>query len=293
MPRTPRIELEGATFHIAARGNRGEPLFSDREDSLKFLSIFETICSDHDWDCFAYVLMPDTFQLTLRTNTASLSKGMQRLNGRYAGWVNRRRETSGHLLGGRYRAVLVDAETWLLPLVRLSALAPVRAGLAERAEQWLWSSWRYFAEDVAKDGARVGARDGVRDSIRGLPPFLAKEEVLALAGRTDLTAFVASGQTEDRHDVRALESLMRHNQVVGSREFAKAAQFRLDFAEELTSTEPHPIAWFRQTLKPSDRAMAAAWIKGGYRQKDIAAAFDTHVSTVSRAGAKYGAEFAA
>jgi REP element-mobilizing transposase RayT len=288
MPRSPRLELEGATFHIAARSNRGEPLFSDREDSLKFLSIFETICCDHDWDCFAYVLMPDAFQLTLRTNTASLAKGMQRLNGRYAGWVNRRRGTSGHLLGGRYRAVLVDAEAWVLPLVRLSALAPVRAGLAERAEQWLWSSWRYFADDVA----RSGVRDGARDSIRDLPPFLAREEVLALAGGTDLTAFVARGQAQDRHDVQALESLMRHNQVVGSRQFAKAAQDRLGLAEELTSTEPYPIAWFRAALKPSDRAMAAAWIKGGYRQKDIAAAFDTHVSTVSRAGAKYGAEFA-
>lgn len=277
MPRAPRIELEGATFHITAHGNRGERIFADREDSLKFLSIFETMCSDHDWDCFAFVLMPGSYQLTLRTNRPELAKGMQRLNGRYASWVNRRRETSGHLLGGRYRAVLVDSDNWLLALIRLCALAPVRAGLTERPEQWLWSSWRSLIEERTRD----------------TPQFLARDEVIAGTDASTLAGFVARGLDEDKADVRALEMLIRHNQVVGSRSFAKAAQTRLGLTEALTSTQPHPVSYFRETVKPSDRAMAAAYFVGGYRQKDIAAAFDTHVSTVSRAGAKYQTEFAA
>lgn len=277
MPRAPRIEFEGATFYISARGNRGERIFADREDSLKFLSIFETMCSDHDWDCFGFVLMPGSYQLILRTNRRELGRGIQRLNGRYAGWVNRRRETSGHLLGGRYQAVLVDTDNWLLPLVRLCALAPVRAGLAERPEQWLWSSWRSLIEERTRE----------------TPPFLAQGEVMAGTDVGALAAFVARGLDEDREDVRSLEMLMRHNQVVGSRSFARAAQTHLGLNTELTSTQPHPVSHFRQTVKPSDRAMAAAYFDGGYRQKDIAAAFDTHVSTVSRAGAKYQSEFVA
>lgn len=281
MPRAPRIEYAGATFHVTARGNRGERIFADRQDSLKFLSIFEDICADHSWDSFAWALLPDRYQLTVRINETNLAKGMQRLNGRYSAWVNRKRGRSGHLLAERYRAVLVDRKNWLLPLVRLAALEPVRAGLAGRPEQWLWGSYRYLAQ--------VGAGD--------VAPHFARDEVLGLAGpdpaaaRLTIQAFVARGLGEDREDLVALQALMEHNQVLGSPDFARQLEARIGANLRLASTEPRTLAAFRQDFKPSARAMAAAYWIGGYRQKDIAAAFDMDISTVSRAGATYREEF--
>lgn len=282
MPRAPRIELAGATFHITARSSRGDALFVDREDSLKFLAIFEDICADHSWDCHAWALLPDRYHLTIRTNEASLAKGMQRLNGRYAGWVNRKRGSSGHLLAERYRAVLVDPDNWLLPLVRLVALEPVRAGLAQRPEQWLWGSYRYLVQEGTKD----------------LPPHFVRDEVLRQAGpdaaaaRLAIQDYVATGLSDNREDLEALEALLEHNQVLGSPGFARRAEAMIGTNEGLSSTEPRTLTAFRDDFRPIARAMAAAWWIGGYRQKDIASAFDTHISTVSRAGAKYRDEFA-
>lgn len=281
MPRPPRIEFEGATFHIVARGNRGDPVFADREDSLKFLSLFEEVCATHDWDAFAWVLMPDHYRLTVRTNQTTLAKGMKHLNGLYAGWVNRRRDITGHLLQGRYQATVVDPEAWLIPLVRLAALDPVRAGLTDKAEQWRWGSWRYLAERPRVDQ----------------PQYLARSEVLALVDPDPVAAclrlkeYVDAGSGEEAKEVDALEALPGHNQVLGSRQFAQRVQASCGMHDRLTASEPLPIATYQEEFSPAARSMAAAYWVGGYRQKEIAAAFSTHISTVSRASTKYREEF--
>lgn len=283
MPRAPRIEYPGATFHIQARGNRGEAIFVDREESLRFLSIFEEVCTDHNWDAFAWVLMPDHYQLTVRTNEATLARGMKHLNGHYAQWVNRKRRIDGHLFEGRYTAVVVDADAWLLALVRLSALVPVRAGLAGQAEKWLWGSYRYLVEN----------------GVKKPPQYLARGEVLARldadpgAARLALQEFVNAGRTvEDQAgDVDVLEALLRHNQVLGSRQFALEVQAKTGTGGRLNAAEPRALAAFRDEYSPAARSLAAAYWIGGYRQKDIAEAFSTHISTVSRASAKYREEF--
>lgn len=280
MPRPLRIEFEGATFHIVARGNRGGSIFADREDSLKFLSLFEEVCADYAWDTFAWALMPDHYQLTVRTNQATLAKGMKHLNGRYAGWVNHKRDITGHLLEGRYQATVVDPKAWLIPLVRLAALDPVRAGLADKAEQWRWGSWRYLAEQPRTDQ----------------PRHLARSEVLSLldpdpaAAARHLKAFVDAGSGSQARDVEALQALSGHNQVLGSRQFAHEIKARCGLQERLTSTEPMPITFYQEKYSPVARSIAAAYWIGGYRQKDIAEAFGSHISTVSRASAKYHKE---
>ena len=89
---------------------------------------------------YAFVLMTNHLHLVLKTPRANLSKGMQLLLSSYANWWARRHHSGGHLFQGRFRAELVEDETYLWVLTRYVHLNPVRAGIAARPELWPWSS---------------------------------------------------------------------------------------------------------------------------------------------------------
>ena len=74
----------------------------------------------------AYVLMENHFHLVLKTPDANLQKFMQRLNTAYTVYFNWRHRRSGHLFQGRYKAILIDADSYLLGLSRYVHLNPVR-----------------------------------------------------------------------------------------------------------------------------------------------------------------------
>lgn len=50
----------------------------------------------------------------------------------------------GYLLQGRYKAIVVEKEQYLLKLNRYIQLNPVRAGLCVRPEDYRWSSFRGY-----------------------------------------------------------------------------------------------------------------------------------------------------
>jgi REP element-mobilizing transposase RayT len=80
----------------------------------------------------------------IETPDGNLSKGMRQLNGVFTQYSNRRHRRSGHLFQGRYKAILVDADTYLLELARYVVLNPVRAGMVADAGDWPWSSYPKF-----------------------------------------------------------------------------------------------------------------------------------------------------
>jgi hypothetical protein len=67
---------------------------------------------------------------------------MRRLNGVYTQAFNRRHGRVGHVFQGRYKAILVEKEGYLLELCRYLVLNPVRARMTRRAETYPWSSYR-------------------------------------------------------------------------------------------------------------------------------------------------------
>jgi len=89
--------------------------------------------------------MGNHFHLLVETPEPNLSRGMRHLNGLYTQWFNWRRRRTGHLMQGRFKAVLVEKQSHLLELARYVVLNPVRAGLAQRAGQWRWSNYRATA----------------------------------------------------------------------------------------------------------------------------------------------------
>ncbi|MBI2214219.1 MAG: transposase [Acidobacteria bacterium] len=145
MARALRIEYPGAVYHITSRGNEKRDIFVDDADRQKFLDFLGEAVIRFGWILSAYTLMTNHFHLVVATPTPNVSRGMQWLNGTYAAWFNRQHERSGHLLGGRFHAFLVEKETYYLELLRYVVLNPVRAKMVERPEQYRWSSYRAMA----------------------------------------------------------------------------------------------------------------------------------------------------
>ena len=93
------------------------------------------------WLCYAWCLMDNHYHFLIETPEGNLSRGMQRLNGRYTQSFNRKHHRVGHIFQGRYKAILVEKESHLLELCRYVVLNPVRAGMVDDASYWEWSSY--------------------------------------------------------------------------------------------------------------------------------------------------------
>lgn len=141
MARQLRIEFPGAVYHVASRGNARADIFSDDRDRHTFLSILEQTVKRFNWLCHAYCLMDNHYHLLIETPEGNLSAGMRHLNGVYTQSYNRIHHQDGHLLKGRFKAVLVEKESHLLELCRYVVLNPVRAKMVERTELYPWSSY--------------------------------------------------------------------------------------------------------------------------------------------------------
>ena len=130
MSRPLRIEFPGALYHLTARGNARQDIYLDARDSRRFLGLLGEVCSRYAWRCFAYCLMTNHYHLVVETAHPNLAAGMRQLNGRYSQAFNHHHQREGHLFQGRYKAILVEREAYLLEVCRYVVLNPVRAGLA-------------------------------------------------------------------------------------------------------------------------------------------------------------------
>jgi putative transposase len=137
MPRQLRLEYEGAAYHVMARGNRRESIFREDSDRLAWLDYLGQVCHRTAWRVYGWVLMGNHYHLLVETPEANLVRGMQWLQTAYTVWFNRRHSLSGHLFGGRYKAVLIDQgepdsnmlHGYLGTVLDYLHLNPVRAGV--------------------------------------------------------------------------------------------------------------------------------------------------------------------
>ena len=144
MARQLRIEYEGAIYHITARGNERKKIFFTDRDYQKFKEYL--IVAQERFDCVlhAYVLMGNHYHLILETKERNLSRIMHYLNSSYTTYINVKRKRNGHLLQGRFKSIIVDRDSYLLELSRYVHLNPVRAGVAQRPEEYPYSSYQAY-----------------------------------------------------------------------------------------------------------------------------------------------------
>jgi len=145
MARQLRIEYPGAIYHITSRGNARQSIVEDNEDRELFLRVLELVTDKYNLLCHAYCLMDNHYHLLVETPDGNLSLAMRHLNGIYTQRLNRRHGRVGHLFQGRFKAILVERDSYLLELCRYVVLNPVRAGMVESPEHYIWSSYRATA----------------------------------------------------------------------------------------------------------------------------------------------------
>lgn len=123
-----RIEFAGALYHVTSRGNAWEAIYLDREDRELYQSVLGEICDLFNWTIHSWCQMTNHYHILVETPDANLSKGMRYLNGVYTQRFNRKHSRVGHVFQGRYKAILVEKDHYLLELARYIVLNPVRAG---------------------------------------------------------------------------------------------------------------------------------------------------------------------
>lgn len=271
MARPLRLELAGGLYHVTARGDRREAIYFSDQGRSHWLNLLGEVCSDYGWRCHAWCQMTNHYHLVAETPDADLSRGMRQLNGRYAQYVNRTQGRVGHLFQGRYTAILVEQDSYLLELARYVVLNPVRAGMVTDASEWRWSSY----------GATAGNTQA--------PGWLETDWILGQFGgrrRTAVTRYIdfvrAGVGLPSIWEGRASQSFL------GSDSFVERMRSRIP-DEDLREVpriqrcaQPRPLTDYLATADHK-AAMVAAYRSGSYTMKEIADAFGVHYATVSRA----------
>ncbi len=162
MPRPLRIEIPDGWYHVMNRGLRRHRIFLDEEDPRIFLDTLEEACNRFNVKLGAYCLMGNHYHLLVKTPNANLSRFMRHVNGVYTLRFNRKHGQDGPLFRGRFRALIVDADSYLLQVIRYIHLNPVEAKIVEDPGEYPWSSHGNFLKS------------------RGVPNWLIVDELLRL-----------------------------------------------------------------------------------------------------------------
>jgi REP element-mobilizing transposase RayT len=272
MARPLRLEFAGALYHVTSRGDHREDIFLSDDDRHEWLDVLGTVCARFNWVVHAYCQMTNHYHLLLETVDGNLSRGMRQLNGLYTQRFNQSHGLVGHLFQGRYKAILVQKENYLLELSRYVVLNPLRAGMVAALEDWRWSSYPVVTEQEPApawlDTDWLLSQFGIQraDAIRSYRMFV-------MAGKG-----LPSALQHTRHQLVLGDDAFveRHRQTRESetlREMSKAHRKTV----ALTLDE------YQMRHQNKDEAMAQAYLSGAYTMAEIGRFFGVHYMTVSRA----------
>lgn len=284
MSRPLRIEFPGAIYHVTSRGDRREPIFDDDADRRTFLEVVGAALDRFDACALAYCLMGNHYHLVQHTRRANLSMLMRHINGVYTQAYNRRHRMVGHLFQGRFKAILVDRDAYLLEVCRYVDLNPVRANMVPQAADWPWSSYR------AHVGSQVPLSWLDTPSVHG---YLLGRDV-ANGRDAKRAAQRYEKLVEQGKDVRLWDAALRQQIYLGDDSFIQRMQSLLepvraravDVPRRQRRTRPDSIQGYLKSYE-RDEAIVKACREGGYTLSAIAREVGLSVSRVSRIVAAY------
>src|SRR3989338_4300953 len=140
MVRPLRIESPGAWYHVMNRGLGRKNIFLTPQDRSGFFDILGDTSETFKFEVHAYSLMDNHYHLLIHTPKGGLGRAMRHLNGVYTQQFNKRHRTDGPLFRGRYKALLVETDEYLLQLLRYIHLNPVEAGICRNPLEHAWTS---------------------------------------------------------------------------------------------------------------------------------------------------------
>lgn len=272
MARPLRIELAGGLYHVTSRGDRREDIYFSDADRETWLTLLGSVCERYGWRCHAWCQMTNHYHLVIETPEPNLALGMRHLNGLYTQYVNRQHRRVGHVFQGRYKAILVERDAYLLELARYVVLNPVRADMVSDVADWPWSSY----------GAMTGQAF--------CPVWLETNWLLAQfadklnAARRGYIDFVRAGV-----GLPSLWGALNGQIYLGSEDFVREAQAAFDGSLEVGEVPrlqrrppAEPLTAYQQRYPERNDAIRAAFATGAYTLQQIASFFGLHYSSVSR-----------
>lgn len=271
MARPLRIEFPGALYHVMARGHRREPIYDDERDRSTFNELLAEVVDRYNWRCYAYCQMTNHYHLVIRTIDPNLSAGMRYLNGVYTQRSNLRHKRVGHVFQGRYKAILVDADSYLLALVRYVVMNPVRASMTDMPGDWPWSSYRATA------------------GMETVPDWLHVESLLAhFSNRRDkandhFRKFVLDGAGKED-----LWKNLRQQVYLGDVAFVRKMQAATEIPDdpaingEHRRPPPPSLEDIARSAASRNEAIIKAYETGAYSYTDLGRFFNLHPGSIGR-----------
>lgn len=132
------------------RGRRGDEVFAEVRDYKAFIDLLREIGEDYNVNVSAYCLMSNHYHLLIQTPDANISRAMRHLNGVYTQRYNKIHHCDGQLFRGRYKAILVEADSYLLELLRYIHRNPLEANLVDNLQKYNWSSHKGYLSKAKK-----------------------------------------------------------------------------------------------------------------------------------------------
>ena len=279
MARPLRIEFPGAGYHVTSRGDRREPIFVDDEDRHGLLQVVAQALSRFDAEALSYCLMGNHYHFVLHTRQANLSLLMRHINGVYTQSFNRRHNKVGHLFQGRFKAILVDRDAYLLEVCRYVDLNPVRARMVRKPEAWAWSSYRaHVGQAVAPEWLDT---EGLHAYLLGRPVRTAADRRRAADRYARLVASVP--------DASLWDSVLRQQIYLGDEAFVERMQA---LAEPRNSTDvdipkiqrrkSRTLAQWMERCENREQALYNAHTQSAMTMSAIAREIGLSISRVSR-----------
>lgn len=286
MSRPLRLEFPGAIYHVTSRGDRRAPIYRDEQDRVDHLEVLARAMDRFDAQLLAYCLMGNHYHLVLHTRQPNLSRLMRHLNGVYTQRFNRRHGLVGHLFQGRFKAILVDRDAYLLALCRYVERNPVAAGLVDAPDAWPWSSCCAHLGQVSTPAWLD--TDGLHGYLLGRPVTCAPD-------RRRATAIYADMVRQDL-DSNLWTTGLRQQVFLGDAAFVErtlaSAPPGSGQALQAPEVPRQQRSWplnLEQLLKEGcsrEQALHSAYTKGGLTMTQLAREAGLSVSRVSRLIAK-------
>ncbi len=228
MARPLRIEFPRAYYHVMNRGLTHQAVFTDRADRAMFVQLVADCHEMWGIRVIAYCLLDTHYHLLIQTPQANLSRVMRHLDGLYTQGYNRRHQRDGPLFRGRYKAIVVDAEEYLLAVARYIHQNPVAAGLVRSPEAYAWGSCRLYLDKGRK------------------PAWLAVEQLLNRFPKKDRPkAFLGFMRSKVEEPVRSFYENKRWLPVLGSKDFHERLRRRVRKREAGLTEVPEAKAYLR------------------------------------------------
>jgi REP element-mobilizing transposase RayT len=147
--RTARRTYEGAYHHAMNRGYEKRPIFLDKDDRDRFVSLLEKACQASRIVLLAYCVMDNHYHILLQNLSGRMPLFFKILNGEYAVMFRKKYGGKGYVFEDRYKTMLIQDEAYLMICLAYTLNNPVKAGLCRDFTEYPWSSSQaYFSMKV-------------------------------------------------------------------------------------------------------------------------------------------------